>query len=374
MAQSHYGKGKVELLHEETYKQLNLDTFILNSGSHKKVCVKCTRCGEQFLREFRFINQLHACPIRTVREDGVELKWCNHCKTWLCLNQFTKNAARKDGIASICEQCELTRPTAKRHNLNKENSRKTLAGWIKHRVSAKRAECKRNGTTFDIDNQYLVDRWEIQEGKCFYFGIPLKFGSSGPYAPTLERLDSNLGYIKGNVVFASKFANLGKSDSNISDAYEFISSIVQNISTEMPRIEVMLRHPDAKMPTRNRYTDAGLDIFSTVDVNISPREIVNIDPGIAFVAPVGYYITVEGRSSMYASGVVPFRGNVDTGYVGNITVSLMNVGNKMYHISKGDRIAQLVVHKLISADMSNVVNISSEYDIRGTNGFGSSGR
>lgn len=139
-------------------------------------------------------------------------------------------------------------------------------------------------------------------------------------------------------------------------------------------IEVELRHPDAKMPYKSRASDAGLDITSITDVDIEPRSIVSIDPGLAVVAPFGWYFTVEGRSSMYKSGIVPFRGIIDSCYTGNLIISMMNVGNETYHISKGDRIAQIILHKLNQTQLVEVCGISPEYNIRGTAGFGSSGR
>jgi dUTP pyrophosphatase len=140
------------------------------------------------------------------------------------------------------------------------------------------------------------------------------------------------------------------------------------------RIEVLKRNEEAIIPWRVRYTDAGYDVHSLIDINIAPGDVVDIDTGMSVVAPEGYYFTVEGRSSMYKSGVVPFRGIIDSGYTGPMIVSLMNVGKKGYHISRGDRIAQLVLHELIQADFVQVDKISDTYNIRGNQGFGSSGR
>jgi dUTP pyrophosphatase len=143
---------------------------------------------------------------------------------------------------------------------------------------------------------------------------------------------------------------------------------------EMPRMEFVRKHPDAIMPHRSRMSDAGLDVHSLMDVDINPGDAVDVDTGLILTAPLGYYLTVEGRSSMYRSGVVPFRGILDSGYSGHLVVTLMNVGTKPYHINKKDRVAQIIPHQLISMDIIEVDAISPEYNIRGTAGFGSSGR
>jgi dUTP pyrophosphatase len=140
------------------------------------------------------------------------------------------------------------------------------------------------------------------------------------------------------------------------------------------RLECLLVHPDARLPLRKRVTDAGHDIASVVDIVVPPHGAVNVDTGIIVVAPEGWYLTVEGRSSMWMRGVAPFRGVIDGGYTGGLMVAMMNVSDNSYQIQKGDRIAQIILHKIQHFDLAVVNSLSPEYCIRGTNGFGSSGR
>lgn len=139
-------------------------------------------------------------------------------------------------------------------------------------------------------------------------------------------------------------------------------------------IQVQYRHPDARVPYKSRGSDAGYDLHAMENVSIEPGDVVDIDTGMACVAPEGFYFTVEGRSSMFRHGIVPFRGIIDGGYTGNMVVSLMNVGKHKYYILKGDRIAQIIPHAIIPLNLVVVDEISSDYDIRGKKGFGSSGR
>ena len=140
------------------------------------------------------------------------------------------------------------------------------------------------------------------------------------------------------------------------------------------KIEVQLRHPDAKMPTKSHDSDAAYDIYAISDADIPPGIITNIDSGLAMVVPRGYYLTVNGRSSLYKVGINPSRGLIDSGYTGNMIISLMSISKDSYHISKGDRIAQISVHEVLNTELNKVNKISPEYDIRGNNGFGSSGK
>jgi len=57
--------------------------------------------------------------------------------------------------------------------------------------------------------------WRKQKGLCYWMGIPMEleglFISYDPFAPSVERLDNNKGYVLGNVVLATSFANKGRS-------------------------------------------------------------------------------------------------------------------------------------------------------------------
>lgn len=140
------------------------------------------------------------------------------------------------------------------------------------------------------------------------------------------------------------------------------------------RLEYKLVDPEAKVPFRKRETDAGYDIYSIEDVTIKPHSTENIKTGIIVVCPQGYYIVVEGRSSMWVNGVAPFHGILDTGYTGPLFVRLMNISDVDYHVKKHDRIAQIILHKAYSAVFVEVDEFSDGYNQRGEAGFGSSGR
>jgi len=100
-----YGKGIVKVLSTKTFNDFNIKFSELPDGSHVKIFVKCTRCGEEFLRERRNLHQLHACPTHITRDDGLALKWCNNCASFLAYKCFSNNSARYDKLASWCKTC-----------------------------------------------------------------------------------------------------------------------------------------------------------------------------------------------------------------------------------------------------------------------------
>ena len=60
----------------------------------------------------------------------------------------------------------------------------------------------------------LEKLWSKQKGMCFWMDIPMELGglfvSNSPWAPSVERLDNGKGYVLGNVVLATSFANKGR--------------------------------------------------------------------------------------------------------------------------------------------------------------------
>lgn len=134
-------------------------------------------------------------------------------------------------------------------------------------------------------------------------------------------------------------------------------------------------------PRRARAGDAGFDIVSSETVTIGAGRVGVVEtPFILATTPEllpdgsDYYIKVNGRSGLAAKhGVFPITGTIDKDYRGQIKIVLLNAGAVDFEIQPGDRIAQLVVHKIEAATLRfEIVDevVSTE---RGSTGFGSTG-
>ena len=128
------------------------------------------------------------------------------------------------------------------------------------------------------------------------------------------------------------------------------------------------------MPSRKRTTDVGYDLSSIETINIPPRKSADVKTGIAVSIPEGFYYTVDGRSSLILNGIVPYRGIIDSTYSGPLLVCLVNISDTAYRIEKGDRIAQIILHRAYSGDFMLMDDFSPEYSQRGKSGWGSTGR
>ena len=147
----------------------------------------------------------------------------------------------------------------------------------------------------------------------------------------------------------------------------------------IPNVDIKKLHESAYLPTHAYDTDVGWDIYALENVTIKPRRVAQIHTGIAIQMPSNMYATIETRSSYGYNGIINHRGIIDPGYTGEIIVAMFNVGinetSKVIaeiDIQEGDRIAQIIFHKVNKINFTEVDNIGVTE--RGDKGHGSSGR
>ena len=139
----------------------------------------------------------------------------------------------------------------------------------------------------------------------------------------------------------------------------------------------MLRLLDADLPVP-AYAhpgDAGADLRSAQDLVLAPGTRALVRTGVAIALPDGYAGFVHPRSGLahrHGLTVVNAPGTVDAGYRGEICVNLLNTDQATpFTITRGDRIAQLVVQRVSRARF--VVADELPASVRGTGGHGSTG-
>ncbi|HEX9329231.1 MAG TPA: dUTP diphosphatase [Reyranella sp.] len=148
---------------------------------------------------------------------------------------------------------------------------------------------------------------------------------------------------------------------------------VETIEIEVVR----LAHArDLALPDYATAAAAGADLLAAIDqdIELAPLERKIVPTGISIALPVGFEAQVRPRSGLAAKNgvtVVNSPGTVDADYRGEIGVILVNLSKEPFRISRGMRIAQLVVARHARAVWREV----SELDrtARGAGGFGSTG-
>lgn len=126
--------------------------------------------------------------------------------------------------------------------------------------------------------------------------------------------------------------------------------------------------------TKGHQTDTGYDLYAQEDIRVHPQLTSQVHTGVAVEFPKGYGGNIRPRSSTSKKGLLVHEGTIDNGYRGEIIVTVTNLNKYMEtKIKAGDRIAQLVIEKVIDADMVQVESVDQDTD-RGDKGFGSTGR
>jgi len=135
---------------------------------------------------------------------------------------------------------------------------------------------------------------------------------------------------------------------------------------------------DLPLPDYQSELAAGLDLVAAVPADapiaLAPGERALVATGIAIALPPGYEGQVRPRSGLAARhGVTVLNapGTVDADYRGEIKVAMINHGDEPFTVTRGMRIAQLVIARVYRIGLREVSELSSTQ--RGIDGFGSTG-
>ena len=137
-------------------------------------------------------------------------------------------------------------------------------------------------------------------------------------------------------------------------------------------MQVSLLTEFAQVPTRGTSGSAGYDLYSATHCIIPKRERALVDTGIAISIPENTYARIAPRSGLAVkNGIDVGAGVVDYDYRGSIGVLLFNHSDSDFTVNIGDRIAQLIIEKILTPEI--LVVSSLDETKRGNNGFGSTG-
>ena len=138
-------------------------------------------------------------------------------------------------------------------------------------------------------------------------------------------------------------------------------------------IQKLPGNEDLPLPRYMTEHAAGLDLYAAVrkSLELSPGQREMIPTGLAIALPVGYEAQIRPRSGLaWKSGVtlVNAPGTIDADYRGEIGVLMINHGDRIFVVHRGDRIAQMVVQRVcrVQWDVQHELSPTS----RGEGGFG----
>jgi dUTP pyrophosphatase len=149
--------------------------------------------------------------------------------------------------------------------------------------------------------------------------------------------------------------------------------------TPVVRIARLPHGADLPLPSYQSAFAAGLDLYAAVPADtpvvIAPGSYVKIPTGITLALPPGTEGQVRPRSGLAAQhGVTLLNtpGTIDADYRGEVSVLLINHGGAPFEVTRGMRIAQLVVADIVRVTVREAEELDGTE--RGAGGFGSTGR
>lgn len=136
------------------------------------------------------------------------------------------------------------------------------------------------------------------------------------------------------------------------------------------------RDRDISIPRYMSPGSSGLDLPAAIEneITLSPGEIRLIPTGLAMAIPIGFEGQIRPRSGLalkHGISLINTPGTIDSDYRGEIGLAVINLGRKPYTIRRGDRLAQLVIHKVFQANIQVVEDLDPTD--RANGGFGHSG-
>jgi len=152
---------------------------------------------------------------------------------------------------------------------------------------------------------------------------------------------------------------------------------VSNFDEIQPLGQIRIKRldPQLPLPQRAHPGDAGADLYAAEDITLAPGARALVKTGIALALPPGTVGLIHPRSGLAAKhglSIVNTPGTVDAGYRGEIKVCLLNTDAEVpIEITRGMRIAQLVVQRVELADFAEVEELDDTD--RGEGGYGSTG-
>ena len=145
----------------------------------------------------------------------------------------------------------------------------------------------------------------------------------------------------------------------------------------MVKILVKKLNKNTKLPVYKTLGSSGMDVVANnkKKIIIKPGKTAMIPTGIAVAIPKGYEIQIRPRSGLAAKNgitVLNAPGTVDSDYRGEIKIILINLSKKLFVVSLGNRIAQMILCPVVKGKLQEVKNLPKT--VRDKGGFGSTGK
>lgn len=206
----------IERLPTEYHKHsIRLDGYV----RYRQICKHCRKKAKR--------NASKPVYEEIIRNGVQRCKYCNVVKP---IDSFYANGCFSDGLKKYrarCKDCILLLSKERQPETYKDKIRKKHSS-VKNYISTLLNHCsKRKNKEYNLDIQYVLDIYEQQKGLCNISGVPMTFEYGAKTTNvSIDRVDNNKGYVKGNVHLVCYVANIMKNQFSIQEFIQFAKKIV----------------------------------------------------------------------------------------------------------------------------------------------------
>lgn len=199
------------------WKPVDNDNFHKNKGhkfGFKNRCKKCVKVNLNILK----LDSLYK------NENGVNYKRCSICKNYFLLNNDYFVIKTKTSFSSACKKCLLER----NYKNKKENSFDYIINQCFNGIQTR---VKKYNLELDFTVDHLYNLYTIQKGKCAISGEQMTTIVNSGRTNTnisVDKINSDKGYIKGNVQLVCVIVNVMKFNNNTTDFISWCKKIINN--------------------------------------------------------------------------------------------------------------------------------------------------
>lgn len=169
-------------------------------------------------------------------ESEIKLRKCYKCQETRGIKMFHKDSSDCSGISRLCKLCVKTRDHNRKKHLSPQiqEYRTTKRGHLSALLGLAVQRAKKKGLKFNITLDYIC---EIAPVRCPILDLELVYGygqltgkkTVSENSPSIDRIDSSKGYIKGNVQVISYKANTMKSNANSEELVKFAVWVINHV-------------------------------------------------------------------------------------------------------------------------------------------------
>lgn len=159
------------------------------------------------------------------------MKTCTKCKESKPLDHFYyhKDKSRYYSCCKLCLNPSSKTSKFSSHWYKERFSQEELDLFSKLKNLCTKAKLRKQDFDPEVNWEYLFDLWENQNGKCAYSGLSLSIETNHPHTVSLDRIDSDKGYERGNLQLLSFTVNRMKMDLNEEDFLEICGHVANNL-------------------------------------------------------------------------------------------------------------------------------------------------